>query len=182
MDKISLQELYRKISNELCNRNGYVVEFNKTITCLTGCNTAAMMLGNAMQSKSALFYLSDYFAKNKVELSHVLSTLEESRRHIDSHPSLADDAGSTTRTVQHWLTRTANSLTSSSEVADTQAVAALIKKKKKILSLPLNVFDWLEFMSVYILYGTKGLTMKHSPTPWIRAIQKGMVIYQMMDL
>ena len=126
MDEVALQELYRKVSNQLCNRNGYVVEFNKTITSLTGCNTAVMMLGNAMQSKSALFYLSDYFAKNKVELSHVLSTLEESRRHIDSHPSLADDTGSTTRTVQHWLTRTANSLTSASEVADTQAVAALL--------------------------------------------------------
>lgn len=124
--------LYDNIQKELPGRNGFVVEFNKTITSLTGSNTAVMMLGNACQSKAALFYLSDYLGKNKVGLAQVLSTLEESKKSIEKRGSVAENRGTDVRTVQHWLTRTANSLITAMEVADTQAVAALLNRPVEI--------------------------------------------------
>jgi hypothetical protein len=60
----------------------------------------------------------DCLAKNKVGLAEVLTTLEESRRNIDQHPSVAVDTGTNVRTVQHWFTRTANSLAGAMEIAD----------------------------------------------------------------
>jgi hypothetical protein len=81
-----LADLYDSVQKDLFRRNGYVVEFNKTITSLTGSNTAALLLGNAVQSKSALFYLSDYLAKDKVAFGQVLTTLETAKRNIEQYP------------------------------------------------------------------------------------------------
>ena len=58
--------LYNIVSNKLVNRNGYFIEFNKLVTSLLAYNTATMPLGNLVQSKFCLFYLSPYvFKKTK---------------------------------------------------------------------------------------------------------------------
>ena len=59
LEKLStsmLRGIYDQVSNQLQKRNGYVVEFNKTISSLTCCNNAVVLLGNSVQSKTALFY------------------------------------------------------------------------------------------------------------------------------
>ena len=124
-----LDRLYKKIMSELPKRNGYVVEHNKLGSALLGCNTCAMPLGDIIQSKSCLFYLSPYVSKNKVELQHAVSTLSEAKKHVDKYASIAEDSGTEIRNVQHWLTRTLNSLDSMMEIADTQAAAALLDMK-----------------------------------------------------
>ena len=126
MDDSQLKLLYSIVSDQLVNRNGYVVEFNELITSLVGCNTCIMPMGNLVQSKSALFYLSPYVSKHKFEVQHALLTLDKARSYVEKFPSIAEDSGSKSRSLQHWLTRTLNSLDNTMEVADTQATAALL--------------------------------------------------------
>ena len=131
---LKVKLLYNTVSNQLVNRNGYIVELNKLITSLVACNTAAMPLGNLIQRKSCLFYLSPYVSKNKVDIQHVLQPLDQTRNHIKDHPSRSKHSGSTLQTTQYWITRFLNSLDNAMEVADTQAVGALFNLDTEICS------------------------------------------------
>ena len=93
-----------------------------------------MPLGNLIQSKCCLFYLSPYVSKNKVDIQHALQTLDQARKYVEKHPSRAEDSGSIIRTTQHWLTRFLNALDNTMEVADTQAVGALFNLDTEICS------------------------------------------------
>ena len=114
LDGFQLKSLYSIVLDQLVNRNGYVVEFNEIITSLVGCNTCIMPMGNLVQSKSALFYLSPYVSKHKFEVQHALLTLDKARSYVEKFPSIAEDSGSK------------SSIDNTMEVADTQATAALL--------------------------------------------------------
>ena len=60
------------------NRNANVVDFNSVLTASTNSHSAAYHSGKlSVQSKSALFYISPYVAKNKVGLTTCLSMFEK---------------------------------------------------------------------------------------------------------
>ena len=129
-----LKYIYDQVSRQLERRNGYVVEFNKTISALTCCNNAVVLLGNSIQSKTALFYLSPYVAKNNVAIDQTLPILISAKIEIDIRESVADDSGTNVRKVQHWMTRTLNKMDIVSELHDTQTVAALFQLPTELCS------------------------------------------------
>ena len=57
LDTESMIDVYKKISEQLPGRNGYITQFNIFLTALMGCNTNSALLGSREQSKSALFYI-----------------------------------------------------------------------------------------------------------------------------
>ena len=59
LDTECMANVYKKISEELPDRNGYVTQFNIFLTALMGCNTNSALLGSREQSKSALFYIGE---------------------------------------------------------------------------------------------------------------------------
>lgn len=117
-----LELLYNKIKTELPQRNGYVVEYNNILTNLTGSHTAPYLLGNAVQSKSSLFYIAPYIGKEKKLVAQILTAMYQSKRKINDNPSQADDTG----TDQRWITATLNNLDCTAEYSDTQAVSSLL--------------------------------------------------------
>ena len=89
------------MSRQLESRNGHVVEFIKTISILTCCSNAVVLLGNSIQSKTALFYLSPYVAKNNVAIDQTLSILVLAEKEIDIRKSVAVDSGTNVRNVKN---------------------------------------------------------------------------------
>ena len=126
LSELSLQSICSELKAELPNRNGYVVEFNPIFTSLTGAHSNLQFLGNEIQAKAALFYLAKYFAKNKIEISSFLTIVVRARKYIEQKQSEADDNGTIKRKTQFWLQRILHSLDGMSEIADTQAAAALL--------------------------------------------------------
>ena len=58
-----LKQVYRNVSRDIQDRNGYVVEFNQLLLTLMGCNTNSSFLGSVHQSEGALFYIGPYISK-----------------------------------------------------------------------------------------------------------------------
>ena len=54
-----LKELYKRVSDSLPDRNGWVAEFNLVLMAVMGCNTNSILLGCEEQSKSAAFYIGE---------------------------------------------------------------------------------------------------------------------------
>ena len=54
-----LKTLYKKVSERLPGRNGWVAEFNPFLMAVMGCNTNLILLGCEEQSKSAAFYIGE---------------------------------------------------------------------------------------------------------------------------
>ncbi len=115
---------------------------------VTGANVCTTPLGSVVQAKSALFYVTKYMAKPKVPLGQCLTTLSASMDHVKQYPSQAKkDAGSDKRTVQHYMTRTLNSLATQTEVVDTQASAALLGLKANVCTHSCVYFSPQDAMS-----------------------------------
>jgi len=125
-DATSVIDLYKDLNDQLQNRNAYVVETNETIHVATGSSSNAILLGCALQSKCALFYVAPHMCKNKVAVQACLTALETAQRHIEEHPSTADDALTEKRSVQHMFTRVLNELSRSMEISDTQIALSLL--------------------------------------------------------
>ena len=136
-----LQAIYNKISTELIDRNGLVVDYNPLLTALLGCNTNALFLGAKEQSRGALFYIGPYINKNGVDLIDALPLLLKAQEDVLLHPSVAEDSGTQKRNVQHTLTRTLNKLNSQMEVSDTQAVGALLGLDARITTEAFSYYD-----------------------------------------
>jgi hypothetical protein len=136
-----LKELYSTVAQKLTKRNGYVVDYNPTLTAILGCHTNALLLGSSEQSKVAAHYVGPYVDKYKTDLVEALDIVYESMEHVKVHPSIAQDTGSTTRYAQHTLTRILNKLGSLREISDVQAAAALLKLKVSVCSEFFTVLD-----------------------------------------
>eukprot|EP00957_Ditylum_brightwellii_P207662 15353969-Ditylum_brightwellii.AAC.1 len=74
------------------------------------------------------FYVTQYIAKSKIKIEHVLSTILAAWEHVHNpqFASAAEDSVTLQRTVQHWWTHTLNKLDSMLEIADTRAAEALL--------------------------------------------------------
>jgi len=128
----SIVQLAISLENDLPTLNGKIVEHSPVISSVTCCNQAAMHLGDEDQSYASMFYLSDYFGKNKVQMEHCLSSLERAIEHTKKYPSIASDSGSSKRNGQHVLTALVNKLDGGAEFADVQMVAAMNGNKAEV--------------------------------------------------
>ena len=125
-------KLYQMMEKELPMSNGRIVEHSSTIMNVTCCNQAAIHLGSEDQSYASLFYLSDYFEKNKVQMEHMLSSIERARVHSNQYTSIASDKGTTKRDSQQLITALVNKLDGGAEFSDVQMVAALFGDKAEV--------------------------------------------------
>ena len=105
-------------------RNASLIEFSPVMTRLLNCNTAPLLLGAGQSAKGAGLYMCKYMVKDAYALQASLSVLLDARQHIKDYPTQAEDAGTDTRTTQHFLQRVLNSTTA--ELAPTQAAAIVL--------------------------------------------------------
>ena len=126
MSDKDIRALYDTVSRNLGTHNGYVVDFNPSLTAAMRCHSNALLLGSFEQSKSACHYVSPYIKKDKAPLVESLNIIYEAMVHINKYPSRAEDKHTLSRKVQYMLTRISNKLGSLMEVGDTQAALCLL--------------------------------------------------------
>eukprot|EP00957_Ditylum_brightwellii_P083707 6362444-Ditylum_brightwellii.AAC.1 len=105
-----IEALYEQLSQKLVEANRWMVESNEVLTACLRFNIAAYLLGSTEQSKAVLFYLSNYFSKNKAPPEECLAVLIHARKEVEKYKSTAEDSGTVRGTAMHWLMRTLNSL------------------------------------------------------------------------
>jgi hypothetical protein len=69
------REAHLDHSGEIDASNGYMVEFNRTLTACLKCNTCVSLLGDDAQVKSATFYMLKYMTKDPVAAASLVSGL-----------------------------------------------------------------------------------------------------------
>ena len=139
-----LHTICTNIREKLPGRNGYVVCHNEILTSLMRCNTAVYSMTSLEASIAITMYLTTYFTKKKAPIQQMLSTLCHARRHIEVHPSTAEDSGTTTRTLLHFLQRVLNSMDVTQEISDTQVAFSLCGGKSYFSS---DIFSYLDIWS-----------------------------------
>ena len=102
-------------------RESSVTPVSVGLTAAVRCNTAPLVLGSDVCAKAALFYLVKYMTKDSAEMNASLSVLADARRHMDKYPSTAEDSGSGSRNVKHFIQRALQRM--DMELADTQAAS-----------------------------------------------------------
>ena len=147
-DALLIDQLYSEVLECLKNSNGDVVEFSPAMSLLTGSHHHTSFIGSAEQGKSAMFYISGYFGKNKLHKEQCLQLLWSVLAHIKKYPSSTpetaeDPSGSHVQTAQHALNRILNRLYLMMEISDNQAAAVLIDLPTEISS------EKFEFMKPY---------------------------------
>ena len=114
-----LRALYDTIYLKLIKRNGYVVDYNPTLTALLGCHSNTLLLGSSEQSKVASHYIGPYVDKNKTPLAESLDVVYEATEQAKKHPSIAEDTGTNTRFIQYVMTKILNKLCPLMEISNT---------------------------------------------------------------
>ena len=115
-----------KFNKTLENRNSVMVEFNKIVTALLGCNTNVAILGSEETGKSILCYLLKYVTKSNTGISHSASLILHARRTIEEFPSIAEDTGTPERNAMHLLNRVTNKISCAVEVSANMAALAIL--------------------------------------------------------
>ena len=105
-----LKALYDTVSLKLTKQNGYIVDYNPTLTAVLGCHSNALLLGSSEQSKVAAHYVGPYIDKNKAPSGESIDVIYEAMEHAKKYPSIAKNTGTNTRFVQYVLTRILNKL------------------------------------------------------------------------
>ena len=98
-------------------------ESNPLTTALLRCNTSIQPTIAPTQARNAVFYSSKYCSKNPYKLSSTLSFLYTAQLALRNYGSVADDAGSPTRTTKCLMQKVLHKA-GHIEVADQQAAAA----------------------------------------------------------
>jgi len=157
-----IHALYNTVSRQLTLRNGYVADYNPTLTAALRCHSNALLLGSFEQSKSANHYISPYIKKDKAPLIDSLNIILEAMDHVHKYPSRAEDKHTTSRKVQYMLTRIANKLGSLMEIGDTQAAACLLGMNVILSSELFAVCDVQAAMNLIRNEQTAKLMMEHN--------------------
>ncbi len=129
-------EKQKQLNEALINRNGLIVEHNKLVTALLGCNSNVGLLGSEEQSKNSLCYLLKYVTKQNTGITHSASLILHARRVIEQFPSVAEDTGTLERTAMHLLNRVTNRITCAVEVSSHMAALALLGAPAEFVSCP----------------------------------------------
>lgn len=122
-DLAILQDKIPELVEKINIANARVVEFNPTLTFLTGWNTSVQFLGGSEQAKSAAMYTANYMLKNTGEKAVLFALFNHVREHIKEFPSTAENRGEAIRTCSHFMQRILNSLCAAKEVAAPIAAA-----------------------------------------------------------
>ena len=138
---LDLKKLYGLVSKSLVGRNGKVVDFNSVLTSVLGCNSNLLLLGSQAQSKAALFYIGPYINKDGVKITDALPILKKAHEDAMKYPSIADDADTNKRRVQHTLTRAVNKMNCLVEVSDTQAASHQLGMGASLCSEDFGICD-----------------------------------------
>lgn len=136
-------ELRERVRTEakLASRNGYVVETNPVMAATLRCNTNAMPLGSASQARPTLFYLVKYICKDGAPLSQSLTIIYNALIHVRDIPSVAEDAGTVSRTATYAITRIVNSLGGAAELSGAAAAYSILGGTSALCSHNFN-FVW----------------------------------------
>ena len=153
-----LRSALEHIASEFKCRNGRLVQFNPALTSCTKSNTAPYFLGTAEQARAAVFYVIKYVTKDKVNLTGSMSVLLDARKHIEKYPSVAANTGTTTRTGQHFLQRTLNTLAGSAEYGGPQGASITLGYPGSYIS---HEFEYLFTWDV---------------VSWVKEFQKGTLL------
>ena len=175
-DAMKVINTYEMIRKELPKANQWIVEHSQLMVNATGANVCTTPLGSAVQAKGALFYIAKYMAKPNVSLGHCLTTLNDSMEHVKEYPSRSKkDSGTDKRTVQHYITRTLNSLATQVEIADTQAAAALLGIRANVCThsfmyfSPHDAIDYIRSLQSNVVDTTQRDTPCINPTTTFRS-------------
>jgi len=141
LDLEEIEMIYANVRKRLKGMNGYVVQYNKLLTALLGCNTNSMLLGSTEQSKAATFYIGPYIDKNKNPLIESLDIVLKAMDLARKYPSVADDSDTPRRITQLIMTKILNQLNNLMEVSDTQAAAGLLGISAGMCSDKFVVYD-----------------------------------------
>ena len=98
-------------------------EGNHLTTVLMRCNTSIQPTIAPTQARNAVYYSSKYCSKNPYQLSSTLSFLYTAQLALRKYGSVADDAGSSSRTAKYLMQKVLHQA-GQIEVADQQAAAA----------------------------------------------------------
>ena len=119
-------EMHQRINRHLENRNGLVVEYNRGMSAILGCNTDFSFLGSESAARCAACYVLKYITKNPAELDSTIALVYKARVDIKNHPSKAENSGSNIRTATHFLNAVLNRINGLEEVSAQMAAAAII--------------------------------------------------------
>jgi hypothetical protein len=114
-----------------CNGDGEdecVVPYSLAFSASCMSNTAIVPVGSTEQAKAVCFYLLKYITKDSTALENTRVLVHEAVKHVKRHPSRAEDAGTTDRTMKHLLQRIVNSIAGAQEISGQMAATALLKK------------------------------------------------------
>ena len=81
MIKVVIQ-FYKQLLQDLKTSNQYTVDHSVILSYCTGSHNNTSFLGGKEQSKSAMFYIALYMAKEKASLTACLTILEKSRKEV----------------------------------------------------------------------------------------------------
>ena len=110
MPQVQLDDLYLRLVQDLHKANRYIGTYNCAISFCTGAHNNAVLLGGDQQAKSATFYMCPCMGKQKFPLQHSLIILDNTLKHVEKHPSVADDNGTPSRTAKQILQRALNKM------------------------------------------------------------------------
>ena len=138
-----LMAFFQDFVDEMQTANGYVVDHVPLLLYCMGSHHNALVLGGSEQAKAAMFYISPYVSKGKVDLAACLSILEDARKDIEKYPSKEDDSkfAPRRRKAQHFLTRTLNKMNAYKEMSDYQVAADLLNLPCMICSDTFGYFN-----------------------------------------
>ena len=119
-------EMHQRINRHLENRNGLVVEYNRGMSSILGCNTDFSFLGRESAAQCAACYVLKYITKNPAELDSTIALVYKARVDIKNYPSKAENSGSNIRTATHFLNAVLNRINGLEEVSAQMAAAAII--------------------------------------------------------
>ena len=142
-----IKKFYNELMKGLKTSNQYAVEHNVVLSYCTGSHNNTSFLGGREQSKSGLFYIAPYMAKEKASLTACMTILEKSRKEIKIYPSKASDNETKPkeRLTKHFLTKVVNKLNAFIELSDYQVAAYLMNMPSIITS---EIFQYLKHITL----------------------------------
>jgi hypothetical protein len=152
LDEVPFEQLvafFQEFVDEMEEANGYVVDHVPLLLYCMGSHHNALVLGGSEQAKAAMFYISPYVSKGKVDLAACLTILEDARKDIEKYPSKAVDCefAPRRRKAQHFLTRTLNKMNAYMEMSDYQVAADLLNLPCMICSDVFGYFNPIAYLA-----------------------------------
>ena len=142
MPQVQLDDLYLRLVQDLQKANRYIGTYNCAISFCTGAHNNAVLLGGDQQAKSATFYMCPYMGKMKFPLQHSLIILDNTLKHVENHPSVADDSGTPVRTAKQILQRVLNKMNLHMELSGKERLPLWFNSVLLLFPLSLNSL-WL---------------------------------------